>query len=170
MAALNPRLLPLVETLIGVGADWLAVELIDNVNRGRWPEESEDLLAVTRTQVREGVAQKRERELVHKSVEPVPIPEDEQIDWAAGFIEKRLQWALDDLDSAFVNLDTLLGQAPAQPTAAKRDERSLVVRLGSGDASAKLSRYDIEQARAGMEQLRIALRRWSRDAREASAR
>lgn len=45
MATLNPRLLPLIETLIGVGADWLAIEVIETLNRGRWPEESEEVLA-----------------------------------------------------------------------------------------------------------------------------
>ena len=42
MAILDPRLLPLLETLAASGADWLAFEIVDGVRRGREPEEPEE--------------------------------------------------------------------------------------------------------------------------------
>ena len=166
MATLNPRLLPLIETLIGVGADWLAIEVIETLNRGRWPEESEEVLAATRAQVRAGVTQKREVELAHWAIEPLPIPADEQIHWAAVFVAERLDAALGNLADGLANLDTIIGAPLEKQGAVKQDSRPVTVRLGTGDARAEVTSSDINQARAGMQTLRTALERWSRDASE----
>jgi len=165
MATINPRLLALVETLINGGADWLAVELIDTINSGRWPEESEEVLVATRSQVREAIVQERSRELERKPVEPVPIPLDAQMAWAAEFVADRIDAALNNLSGAFANLDAILGETSADTTLKDGAAGPLAVRVGTGDAIAELRLGDIEQARAGMLQLRFALRRWSLDGR-----
>lgn len=48
MAVLDPRLMPLIEMLTTVAADWLAFELIDGNRRGREVEETANALTIAR--------------------------------------------------------------------------------------------------------------------------
>lgn len=164
MATINPRLLPLIETLIGVGADWLAIELIETLNQGHWPEESEEALALTRAQVREGGAQKRAGEPVHKVLAHFEIPPKEQVAWAAAFVAERLDGALADLAGSLVNLDVIIADESADAALAQRDRRPTSIRLGGEVGSASVAAGDVENAQSGMQALRGALARWALDA------
>lgn len=164
MATINPRLLPLIETLIGVGADWLAVELIETLGQGRWPEESEDVLALTRAKVRAGGVQKRTSEPAHKAVAPLQISPEEQVAWAAAFVAERLDAAIADLEGSIDNLDMILGEAPADTAPVQRDRLPTSLRLGGEDGSARVAAVDLESARSGMQALRKALTCWANEA------
>ena len=163
MATINPRLLPLIETLIVAGADWLAIELVETLSQGRWPEESEDTLAATRAQVRLGRVQKRAGEPVHKEITGRDIPPEEQVRWAAAFVGDRIDAALGDLAVSLSNLDAIIGEAPNDTAVAKRERRPTSIRLGGADSSAAVAPADVESARSGMQALRAALTRWAND-------
>jgi hypothetical protein len=164
MATIDPRLLPLIETLIGAGADWLAIELIETLSFGRWPEESEDILAATRAQVREGAVQKRMEEPVRKEVFGREIPREEQVRWAAAFVDDRIGSALEHLSGSLGNLDAIIGETPNDTAVAKQERRPISLRLSGSDDIAGVAALDIEKARTGMEALRAALTRWANEA------
>ena len=161
MATINPRLLPLIETLIVVGADWLAIELVETLSQGRWPEESEEALAATRAQVRDGAMQKRSRESVHKEVTGRDISPQEQVRWAAAFVADRIDAALGDLAGSLSNLDVIIGEAPDDTAAIKQDRRPTAIRLGGEGSSAEVAAADVESAGFAMQALRGALTRWA---------
>ncbi len=88
MAVLDPRLLPLLETLAGAGADWLAFEIVDGIRRGRELVEPEELLGAAREKVRS--RQLSDRLSADVPVLAEPIFGDEQIVWAANYVAARL--------------------------------------------------------------------------------
>ena len=53
MATIDPRLLPLIETLVAVDADWLALEILDGLRLGIVAEEIPEHLLATQLAVRE---------------------------------------------------------------------------------------------------------------------
>lgn len=163
MTTINPRLLALIETLIASGVDWLAVELIETLNHGRWPEESEETLRSTRFQVRAGGAEKREHELAYKAVTPVPIPLEEQVGWAAQFVADRLDAALDDLAGSLTNLNAIIGESSNAITVFRRDRQPTTIRVGGKDAAVAVTAVEVEAARTAMQPLRAALARWASD-------
>lgn len=109
MSRLDPRLAPLITTLSEAGADWLAFELMDGIRRGREREETEEMLAFTRDQVRQGENVKRGKEFIAEGASAEPIPMDDQIEWAALFVADRLDAALADMSAALDNLQILAG-------------------------------------------------------------
>lgn len=163
MATINPRLLPLIETLIAVGADWLAVELIETLNHGRWPEESEDVLALTRAQVRAGNEEKRLREPRDKAAARSQIAPEEQVGWAANFVLERLDSAISELESSIANLDVIIGEASEDLALSKPDRLPITLSLGGEDGSDRVDAADIKKARLGIEALRKALTRWANE-------
>jgi hypothetical protein len=93
LAILDPRLLELIETLVAARLDWLAFELIEGVQAGHPPEESEDALVVARESIRGNAQPKPRGEPQAVTVEARPIPPKEQIEWAAAYVEERLgEW------------------------------------------------------------------------------
>lgn len=87
MTVLDTRLLPLLETLVGAAADWLAFEIVDGVRRGREPLEPEELLRAAREKVRS--RRLSDRLSAEIPVLSEPILGDDQIVWAA--IRLRVQ-------------------------------------------------------------------------------
>lgn len=163
MAILDPRLLPLIETLAAAGADWLAFELIDGIRRGRESEESEEALAGARARVRRGEHGRREPIL---SVTPtVPILGDDQIVWAATRVSERLDSALDDLAGASDALNAIAAASspqrePGEEQHPQSDPVPIQIAI-NGEEVLTTSRGDIESARGAMAGLRSALDNWS---------
>lgn len=165
MAKIDPRLLPLIETLIAADADWLAIELIQTIDRGRWPEESEDMLALARKRVRSESGEKQEVELAHEQFAPKPIPFDEQVTWAAWFVAKRLDAAIANLSGGVVNLEVILGNTFEEGVSSKRGRRSVTARIETAEGNgAGTTLMELDRAQLGMHALRTALNRWSLDA------
>ena len=164
MATINPRLIPLIETLISAGADWLAIELIEALSYGLWPEESEEVLALTRAKVRNGVEEKREEETVHEVAASSEIPLDKQVSWAATFLLDRLNSAIADLGSGLANLDALMqNERPAGAKVDLQKIRPFAIHYGEGDDAVHVTASDIEKASFNMAGLKTALERWARE-------
>ena len=169
MAILDPRLLELIETLVASRLDWLAFELIEGVQAGRPPEESEEALAAARESIRGNAQPKARGEPQAIAVEAKPIPPDEQIDWAAAYVEGRLGAALEQLQSSIDTLDFVAEGtierpdtprgAVAQPTDASEPRAVAVLLDLEGDR--KSGRDDIAGARESFPTLRTALAEWA---------
>jgi hypothetical protein len=109
MATIDPKLLPLIETLIGVDADWLALEILDGLRLGIVAEEIHEDLLSTQLAVREAKRQMRRSE--ERAVPPPvgkPIVGDEQIDWAARYVSDRLSDAVSMLQASFDQLNQIV--------------------------------------------------------------
>ena len=115
MAVLNPRLLELIETLVAARLDWLAFELIEGIQAGHPPDEPEEALAAARTSIRSGKQPKAHGEPYAIAMEAKPIPPDEQIEWAAAYVEERLGEALEQLQASIDTLDFLVEGTTGQP-------------------------------------------------------
>jgi hypothetical protein len=167
MAILDPRLLPLIETLTAEGADWLAFELIDGIKLGRESEESEGALAGAREQVRLG--EQGRREPIPPVRPAIPILGDDQIVWAATYVTERLDSALTDLAAASEALNAI---AAAPSSRRGRDEEQHLqgppapIRIEIDDEEiSTASRGDIEAGRDAMEELKSSLNNWSSQVR-----
>lgn len=168
MAVLDPRLLPLLETLAGAGADWLAFEVVDGVRRGREPLEPEELLRAAREKVRSRQPPDRLSEDIPVLAEP--ILGDDQIVWAANYVAARLDGALADLDEGCAMIQAV---AENSGDKFKQDEPTLSdvtpnipVKIAlMGQEGHPVDRSSIAAARKGVESLRGALAHWSLEAR-----
>jgi hypothetical protein len=163
MAILDPRLLALIETLAAEGADWLAFELIEGIQRGRESEEPEDALVSARVRARFGEQGRREPIV---SVRPaMPILGDDQIVWAATYVSQRLDSALNDLAGAS---DALNAIAAAPSSQREREEEQHLqgppapINIVINDEEVLTASHgEIETARDAIEELRSALDNWS---------
>ncbi|MEO8455559.1 MAG: hypothetical protein ABI454_10390 [Sphingomicrobium sp.] len=171
MAILDPRLLELIETLVAARLDWLAFELIEGIRSGRPPEESEEALSVARKSIRSNSQPKARGEPQVMLAEPQPIPLDEQVGWAAAYVEKRIEAALEQLQASIDALDSIVESTTEQqdpqdlPAKAGKTEqrRTLVLLHVEGDR--KISRDDAAGARDDAPVLRAALAEWVMRAR-----
>lgn len=171
MAILDPRVLELIETLVAARLDWLAFELIEGIRLGRLPDEPEEVLAAARQSVRSNAQPKARGEAHVLLEEPKPIPADEQVEWAAAYVEERLDAALEQLQASLESLDfiveaTIERQDPQDvPTQAsgKTDHVTLVLLDLEGDQ--KSSRNDVAGARDDFSTLHAALAEWTTRAR-----
>lgn len=169
MAVLNPRLLPLLETLAASGADWLAFEIVDGVRRGREPEEPEELLQAARENVRARQPERIPSPEILKLT--APILGDDQIAWAAAYVLARLDGALADLDAGYAMIeviadDTTRRSEKAGPSPAGIMPVAVVV---LGEDNSPIDRRSIAAARNGIPGLRDALVAWSLQARGSTA-
>jgi hypothetical protein len=163
MAILDTRLLPLIEALADSGADWLAFEILEGVRLGRVPEETHAELESTRSAVRLGKRQMRlsEQRAVPPPA-PVPILGDEQIQWAAEYLEKRisdavlmLQETLDQLERIISGAQTLDG---APSGSAAKEGVTLVLQTDYERLSVR--RRDAAGGKAALSKLGEAIKAW----------
>ena len=115
MATLDLRLLESIETLVAARLDWLAFELIKGVQAGRTPEESEEAIAAARESIRGNAQPKARGEPQAISVEAKPIPPNEQVEWAAAYVEERLGEALEQLQASIGTLDFIVEGTAERP-------------------------------------------------------
>lgn len=172
MAVLDPRLLPLLETLAASGADWLAFEIVDGVRRGREPEEPEELLQAARENVRARQPERIPSPEILKLA--APILGDDQIAWAAAYVLARLDGALADLDAGYAMIeaiadDTTRRLEKAGPSPAIADGIVPVAVVVLGEDNSPIDRRSIAAARNGIPGLRDALVAWSLQARGRTA-
>jgi len=171
MAVLDPRLLPLVETLAGAGADWLAFEVVDGVRRGREALEPEEQLRAAREKVRS--RHPPDRLSADIPVLPEAILGDDQIVWAANYVAARLDAVLADLEAGYAMIEAIAENSAftfKQPDLAQSEvttdppvKISLV-----GQEGDLVDRSSIAAGREGVLSLSNALARWSLAARARS--
>ncbi|MES2493703.1 MAG: hypothetical protein V4579_10540 [Pseudomonadota bacterium] len=168
MAILDSRVLELIGTLMAARLDWLAFELIEGIQVGRPAEEPEEALAAARQSIRSDAQPKARGEPQVLLTMPAPIPAGEQVEWAAAYIEERLETALDHLQASIDALDLMVEstnelEGPrnlAQAASAKTEQGTALVLLDlEGDR--KSSREDVAGARDDFPALRAALTEWT---------
>ena len=171
MATIDRRLLPLIEALAAVDADWLAFEILEGVQRGRVAEETHDDLRLTQQKVREASRKKStERQRPHRASPATaqPITGDDQIDWVVSYVNERIQEVVSMGDAALEELNAILfTSVPPQvrltlppPT----DGVTLV--LQTDDEQQRIVRRDdVARASAGLPRLRSELLTWAESLR-----
>ncbi|MBT1158465.1 hypothetical protein J1C56_22970 [Aminobacter anthyllidis] len=168
MAILDPRVLELIETLVAARLDWLAFELIEGIRLGRLPDEPEEVLAAARQSVRSNAQPKARGEPRALLDEPKPIPAGEQVEWAAAYVEERLDAALEQLQASLETLDfivegTIERQDPQDvPTQASgKTDQGVTLVLLDLEGDRKSSRDDVAGARGDFFTLHAALAEWT---------
>lgn len=159
MAILDPRLLPFIEVLAELGMDWLAFELVDGVRRGKEPLEDEAALrrARDRTQRASDAGEVTERFGLSGGA-AIPILGDDQLKWAARYVDERLRAALDQTARSLDALDEIVAGLDARPSDAPVATTRLVLR--GDDSVDTVSRADLDGARDRLDALRGALDAW----------
>lgn len=172
MAILDSRVLELIETLVAARLDWLAFELIEGIRLGRSPEEPEEALAAARESIRSNAQPKARGEPQVLLAGPQPIPAGEQVEWAAAYVEERLEAALEQLQASTDTLDFIVETTtePKVPQelvagASAKTEQGMTLVLLDVEGDRKSSREDIAGARDDIPILRAALAGWTRHAR-----
>lgn len=168
MAILDSRVLDLIETLMVARLDWLAFELIEGVRLGRSPEESEEALAAARQSIRSNAQPKARSEPQALPAKPQPIPTGEQVEWAATYVEERLEAALEQLQASIDTLDFIV-ETTIEPNdtkdlaaeASAKTERGTTLVLLDIEGDRKSSREDVAGARDEIPALRTGLAEWT---------
>lgn len=161
MAVLDPRILQLVETLVAAQMDWLAFELVEGIQLGRVPVESEDTLLAARQDIRT-LKPPTSPDRVLVSLEAAKRLEgDDQIEWAAGYVASRIETSIQELRAATGNLDAVLFNTDPNTKAAGtiiglRDG----IAISSVGVSGKVDRNAIGVAEAALPELRKELEGW----------
>ncbi|MGI4794257.1 MAG: hypothetical protein ACRYG8_09290 [Janthinobacterium lividum] len=176
MAVLDVRVLELVETLVRSRLDWLAFELISAIEAGRPVDEPEEALEAARRSIRSGDQPKARSEPQATLALPEPIPADEQVDFAAEYVEERLDAALVQLQASIETLDAIVEGTTGNPKlreAAALDARTArvttvaVVLEIEGDRRSGLE--GVANARRTFPVLRAALADWAARSRDGLA-
>ena len=175
MAIVDSRVLELIETLVAARLDWLAFELIEGIRLGRSPEEPEEALEAARESIRGNAQPKARGEPQVLLAEPQPIPAGEQVEWAAAYVEERLEAALEQLQASTDTLDFIVETTtePKDPQelaagASAKTEQGMTLVLLDVEGDRKSSREDIAGARDDIPILRAALAEWTRRARDGA--
>ncbi len=166
MAILDRRLIPFIEMLTELGLDWLAFELVDGVRRGREPEESTEALMLARLRVRSGKVEIVEREQV-ASVDAEPLLGDDQLDWAAHYVDERLTETLAEMSASLENIDGIV--EPSLPEEIADGHPTPTIILLVGDDDRKVGRAQVKEAQAQLPKLREALSSWLASTRTDTA-
>ena len=175
MAILEPRLLPLIETLAEAGADWLAFEVVDGIRAGRVSEEHLETLAMIQEAVRSAKLEtfrpeKRGSTVPGSVPQAVAIIGDGQIRWAAEYVHKRLADALLMLQTSLDQLQSIVSTPAAHdrisPEIGASNEITLIIQADEQKLSVR--KAETANAIATLEQLRKALSSWEASTRERS--
>ena len=166
MPTIDKRLLPLIETLVATDADWIAFEMVEALRAGRVAEETEADLNAVQGSVRSKAHAKQWVDEAKSPPAPAgPISGVEQIDWAVGYIDKRLSDVLEMLDATFNQLDAILyAGAPAEARKQTPDSQTNEVTLVLKDDRewhANVRRDQAASSKTMLPQLRDALLKWA---------
>ena len=173
MATIDPRLLPLIETLIAVDTDWLALEILDGLRLGIVAEEIREHLVSTQLAVRE--AKRQERQSEGRAVPPPvakPILGDEQIDWAAKYVVDRLSDAVSMLRASLNQLNQIArstGERHAPPSDLVL-EKGFDLALQTEDRGPILTSSGVGDALSAIPMLREALLSWANSMKDGGRR
>jgi hypothetical protein len=173
MATIDPRLIPLIETLIAVDADWLALEILDGLRLGIVPEEIPEDLLSTQLAVREAKRQMRRSE---ERAVPPPIGKtivgDEQVDWAAEYVSDRLSDAVSMLQASFDQLNQIVrtNREFHAPPSERTLEQGFDLTLQTEAEGPTLRSSEVEDAIAAIQRLREALLSWADSMKEGGHR
>jgi hypothetical protein len=171
MATIDPRLTPLIETLIASGADWLAVEILSEIRMGRVDEPSDAELR----EAREAVEMFRKEKtvppptLVTRHTNVRHLGGDEQIEFAANYAVERITQNIEMAGASLQQLNEVANRSIAHgdvPSDSARPKADIELRWL--DTEGALNGPQTEEARAKLPALRKALSEWSISARKGT--
>jgi hypothetical protein len=172
MATIDRRLLPLIEALAAVDADWLAFEILEGLQRGRVAEETHDNLLFTQQTVRSAKrkksAERPRPDLVSSPAPPQPITGDDQIDWAVSYVNERIQDVVSMGDATLEELNAILYTSvppEVRLTVSPPTDGVTLVLQTDDEQQRSFRRDDIARARAGLPRLRSELLTWAEPVR-----
>jgi len=168
MATIDPRLLPLIETLMVSGADWLAFEILDGIRSGRPAEDSEEEAKKARLAVR-SFRQRKAPPLESKVRETFvePLVGDAQIEFAAAYVIDRTSQAIEMARLALQQLDQIALRSHGRSGPLGGDfEHGGHIQIRLEDNNLVLSQSQAEEAQGRLPELRRALSAWSHSVRQ----
>lgn len=162
MAALDPRLLDLIETLVTARMDWLVFEIMDGIRAGKRPRETAESLAEARRIIRAGESWSMDGTAQPTGVRSEPIVGDDQIAWAAHHVAERLDTVTAMMAAALDALDDIgtTGDAEQVSTTGAPVSPPLTISLDDG-LQHRVDRDGIGVARDALVGLRGALTDWT---------
>ena len=157
MAVLDRRLIPFIEMLVELGMDWLAFELMEGIRLGREPVASEDELALVRQWAGHRKAVTVEGDPEDDTLAE-PLLGDAQLEWAARYVDERLEAALEEMSASIGALDEIAASGRDRP--AKPAEASTMLVLLDSEEDRPVGVTEIKEAQAHLAQLRQSLEDW----------
>jgi len=163
MPTIDPRLLPLIETLVATGADWLAFEIVDGIRSGRPTEDSDEEVRAALRAVR---SSKQYESAQPESMAVKPLIGDDQIEFAAAYVVDRLSHAIYMASLSIEQLDNIVFRSQTGSAPTKRgDGDSVRIDIRLEDSDMVLKRVQAQAAQDGLAQLTTALSDWSQAVR-----
>jgi hypothetical protein len=163
MATIDPRLLPLIETLVGSGADWLAFEILDGIRSGRPEEDSEEEVREAHRAVRSFRRHKTSPpEIKVRKTVVEPLVGDEQIDFAATYVIDRISQAIEMTRASLQQLNRIASRSETRLEPAEADsERAAGIHIRLQDSEIVSSQSQADEALNRLPELRKVLLEWS---------
>ena len=169
MPKIDLRLLPLIETLVGSGADWLAFEILDGVRSGRPAEHSEEEVREAYEAVRSFRRNETPPpELKIRETAEEPLAGDEQIDFAARYVIDRISEAIAMENASLQQLNriAIASQLNANSEAEEASpERSTSINTRLEGTDIFWNQYQAEEAISRLPELKKVLLEWGQSIR-----
>lgn len=165
MATIDPRIIPLIETLVNSGVDWLAFEILDGIRLGRPQLSTDEEVQAARNAVwsfRKGHAPPN-LETIEAAVPT--LSGDDQIRFAEEYTIERISQSIAMANASLLQLNRIAGQTSDTLGASNtRANGEIVLRWIDGEES--LTRVQAEETLHKLPALRVALAEWSKSVRQ----
>jgi tetrahydromethanopterin S-methyltransferase subunit B len=142
--------------------------MLEVLQAGLPPEETAEALSRARESIRSNTKPQPYREETAVIAETKQIPPNEQIEWAAAYVEDRLDELLKQLEASIETLDFIVEEtnelpdrAGVQREAGARFAPGSVVVLLDKEELRKSGRDEVVSARENFSSLRTALKEWT---------
>jgi hypothetical protein len=170
MATIDPRLLPLIETLVDSGADWLAFEILDGIRAGRHTEDSEEEIREARRAVHSFRRNKKTSppEIQIKETSMEPIVGDDQIDFSINYVIDRISQVIEMTGSTLVQLSQIASQSNAHSEllVPGDGDRATSIHIRLEGSEVVSNTILAEEALNRLPELRTSLLEWSKSVRQ----
>lgn len=173
MPKIDERLWSLFEALNDVGLFWMSEAIINGLQGAQGEMQSDEVLVVARKRVRDDRASSedegpiRDRFISLEGLDDVsdttgfPLEGDEQLRWAANFIEEELASSLNSMSAAMKSMNAITDPAEPETDFLRDDDAPQpTIVLRDGDVQRTVGLRDVAEAKAGLSALRDALSDW----------
>jgi hypothetical protein len=149
---IDTRILPLIETLVQVGADWLAFEVLEGIQAGEVSEEPHEKLRLAQESVRSKKRPIKQRPLEEPSGPPAALLrlDEAQLVWAAAYVSQRLRDSVVMLEQSFERLEAISISSKLRLHDASRQNPITVV-LQTGERQTSVIRDSLDESKVGLE-------------------
>ncbi|MGI9251887.1 MAG: hypothetical protein ACR2PR_11965 [Pseudohongiellaceae bacterium] len=169
MTTPDPRLMPFLEMLTEQGLGWLVSELLEGVQRGKEPEETEESLKNVRAIVENGghIENERDAEVYKYNAEygmSKPLLGDAQIKWAAEYVYERFSATTEEMLASFEQIDIIVANGNEGEISSSETPTALV--LLDGDERIETYKTQISDVQGRLEKLEQILDNWVKSTKE----